>query len=203
MEKNQKENKIICLVVTLILWLTFPGSSFVWATSDCDKALSVFSKGMYSVNEAQAYRDYEIATELCPGFIRPYELMGNIDRKEGRAEKAIEFFIKAAELGTTNYKLYYLLASLLFEKSDLDQASLYINKSLSIRADYPQAVNLKQEIERALDKEGPKIILFEPSTPRGMKIVYQQENLTVRGIAIDKIGVAWVKINQLESSHSK
>ena len=56
------------------------------------------------------------------------------------------------------------------------------------------------EIEKALDQEGPKIVLYEPSTPRGMKVTHQQENLTVRGIAIDKSGVAWVKINQQASA---
>ena len=126
--------------------------------------------------------------------------MGDLHRKEGRAEKAVEFFTKAAEMGTTNYKLYYLLASLLFQKGDLDEVGHYIKKSLSIRADYPRAAKLNQEIEKALDKEGPKIILFEPATPRGMKVAHQHENLTVRGIATDKSGVSWVKVNQLESS---
>ena len=195
-----KEHKIICRMVIACLLSAFFRSAPAWASSDCDQALSIFWKGRYSENEARAYRNYEIATELCPGFIRPYELMGDMHRKEGRAEKAVEFFTKAAELGSTNYKLYYLLASLLFEKGDLDEAACHIKKSLSIRADYPKAVQLNREIEKALDKDGPKIVLFEPSTPRGMKVAHQHENLTVRGIATDKSGVAWVKINQLESS---
>ncbi|MGD9042698.1 MAG: caspase family protein [Desulfobacterales bacterium] len=200
MQINQKETKIICRIVILCLLLTFPGSSLVWASSDCDRALSIFWKGRYASNDTAAYRSYEAATILCPGFIRPYELMGNIHRKEGRAERAIEFFTKAAELGTTNYKLYYLLASLLFEKGDLDEAARNIKKSLSIRADYPKAVRLNREIEKAGDNEGPKIILYEPSTPRGIKVVETYENLTVRGIATDKSGVAWVKVNQQETS---
>jgi len=191
---------IIYTAVILFSLLVVPGLSLLYASSDCDKALSIFWKGRYSANETVAYQDYEIAIQLCPGFIPPYELMGNMHRKEGRAEEAIDFFTKAADLGTTNYKLYYLLAGLFFEKGDLDESSRYIKKSLSIRADYPKAVKLSQEIEKALDKEGPRIILYEPSTPRGMKVAHQHENLTVRGIAIDKSGVAWVKINQLESS---
>jgi hypothetical protein len=58
---------------------------------------------------------------------------------------------------------------------------------------------LNREIEKVLDKEGPKIILYEPSTRRGMKVIKTYENLTVRGIATDKSGVAWLKINQLET----
>ena len=89
---------------------------------------------------------------------------------------------------------------MLYKKGDLDQASQCIKKSLRIRRDYPKAVELNEKIEKARDSEGPKIILYEPSAHRGMKVIHKYENLTVRGIAIDKSGVAWVKINQLETS---
>jgi tetratricopeptide (TPR) repeat protein len=194
-----KKQYIIFSEIILFSLLVFTRVSLLYASSDCDKALSIFWKGRYA-SETRAYRYYEAAIQLCPGFIRPYELMGNIHRKQGRAEKAIELFSRAAELGTTNYKLYYLLASLLFEKGDLDGADRNIKKSLSIRGNYPKALKLKREIEKASDSEGPKIILYEPSTRRGMKIIKTYENLTVRGIATDKSGVAWVKVNQLETS---
>ena len=167
---------------------------------DCDKALHVFWKGRMAPDINQARQYYQEAIELCSGYIRPYELVGNSYRKENQNDKAIDYFTKAAELGTTNYKLYYLLARLLFEKGDLDAADRNIKRSLSIRADYPKALKLNREIERAIDKEGPRIILYEPSTRRGMKIVATYENLTVRGIATDKSGVAWLKINQKEAS---
>lgn len=166
-----KKHHIIFLEIILFSLLVFPLVSLLYASSDCDKALSIFWKGRYATNETRAYRYYEAAIQLYPGFIRPYELMGNIHRKHGRAEKAIELFSRAAELGTTNYKLYYLLASLLLEKGDLDEADRNIKKSLSIRGDYPKAPQLKREIEKAGDSEGPKIILYEPSTRRGMKVV--------------------------------
>jgi hypothetical protein len=83
----------------------------------------------------------------------------------------------------------------------MDEASRNLNKCLSIRGDYPKALDLKKEIERTLDKEGPKIILFEPATPRGLTIVhkYNSETITVRGLATDKSGVSWVHINQLDA----
>ena len=76
-----------------------------------------------------------------------------------------------------------------------------MKKSLSIRGDYPKALDLKKKIERTMDKEGPKIILFEPATPRGLKIVhkYTSETITVRGLAIDQSGVSWVRINELDA----
>ncbi|MBL7203041.1 MAG: caspase family protein [Desulfobacteraceae bacterium] len=142
---------------------------------------------------------YLKAIELCPGFIRPYELIGNYYRKEGCNRQAIEFFTKAAELGTTNYKLYYLLATLLFEKGNLDVAHRHLNKSLSIRSDYPKALALKAKIERATDTTGPQIRLYEPSTPHGIKVSFKNEILTVRGMVTDKSGVAGLKINNQEA----
>ncbi len=166
----------------------------------CDKAVHYRVLGDFDSDKVQAHQNYLKAIELCPGYIRPYELVGNLYRKERQSEKAIAYFTKAAELGTTNNKLYYLLSRLLFEKGDLDEANRNIKKSLSIRGAYPKAQKLNQEIEKAGDSEGPQIILYEPSTRRGMKILKTYENLTVRGIATDKSGVAWVKINQQETS---
>jgi len=167
---------------------------------DCDKAIHVFWKGRLEPDKNQARQYFQEAIGLCPGYIRPHELLGNLYRKESQNDKAITNFKKAAELGTTNYKLYYLLASLLFEKGDQDEAGRNIKKSLRIRADYPKALKLNRAIEKATDNEGPRIILYEPSTRRGMKVVKTYENLTVRGIATDKSGVTWVKVNQLETS---
>ena len=175
-------------------------ASVTTATDGCDNASHFYWKGRFGSQKNQARQNYLKAIELCPGYIRPYELVGNLYRKEDQNDKAITYFTKAAELGTINYKLYYLLASLLFKKGELDQANQYIKKSLSIRRDYPKAVELNNKIEKARDSEGPKIILYEPSAHRGMKVIHKYETITVRGIAIDKSGVAWIKINQLEAS---
>jgi tetratricopeptide (TPR) repeat protein len=168
------------------------------ASTGCDKALTFFWKGKPSADTRTACRYFEKAIELCPGFIRPYELVGNLYRKEGKEKKAIDYFTKAAQLGSTNYKLYYLLASLLFEKGDLNEASRYLNKSLHIRPDYPKALRLKGHIENAKDNEGPKIILYEPSTHRGIRVVHNYESITVRGVVTDKSGVEWLRVNQLD-----
>lgn len=185
--------------------LQIPGSQALASdgvdlSGDCDKAIHVFWKGRLQPDNDQARQYYQEAIELCSGYIRPYELVGNLYRKDNQNDKAIAYFTKAAELGTTNNKLYYLLASLFSQKGDLDEADRNIKKSLSLRADYPKAIKLNQKIEAASDSEGPKIILYEPSTRRGMKILKTYENLTVRGIATDKSGIAWVKVNQMEPS---
>jgi hypothetical protein len=143
---------------------------------------------------------YEKAIRLCPGFIRPYELAGNLYRKRQQRDKAIDYFLKASQLGSNNHKLYYLLASLLFEKGDIDEASRHLQKSLSIRNDYPQSLELQQKIRKAADQEGPKLKLYEPSTPPGMILVHLYENITIRGLATDKSGVAWVKVGGVEAA---
>jgi len=197
--------KYVLFIPVVCFFLQISGSQALASdgndlSGDCDKAIHVFWKGHLEPDKDQARQYYQEAIELCPGYIRPYELVGNSYRKANQNDTAITYFKKAADLGTSNYKLYYLLASLLFEKGDLDEANRNIKKSLSIRGDYPKALKLNQEIEKAGDSEGPRIILYEPAVRRGMKILKTYENLTVRGLATDKSGVTWVKVNQLETS---
>ncbi len=183
----------------ILFVINFFSLSGALAFDDCDKAPHFLWKGQFTSQKERALQFYIEAITLCPGFIRPYELAGNLYRKKGQHEKAIEFFTKAAELGTTNYKLYYLLADLLFQKGDLDDANRYIEKSLSIKEDYPKALALKEKIQKANDRDGPRIILYEPSTRRGIKVVHKRINISVRGLATDKSGIAWVKVNQLDA----
>lgn len=186
----------ILLISLIFIGFTTSNSS---ALTDCYRAKKLFVKGKHSSNKERAYKYYVEAIRLCPGYIQAYEYIGNWHRKEGQNEKAIEFFIKAANLGSNNHKLYYLLANLLFQKGDLDEAYKYLNKSLSIKENYPKALVLRTEIEKEIDREGPRIVLYEPSTRRGIKIVHKYENITVRGIATDKSGVEWVKVNQIDA----
>ena len=108
------------IILFVINFFSLSGAS---AFDDCDKAPHFLWKGQFTSQKERALQFYIEAITLCPGFIRPYELAGNLYRKKGQHEKAIEFFTKAAELGTTNYKLYYLLADLLFQKGDLDDST--------------------------------------------------------------------------------
>ena len=169
------------------------------ASTDCDKAYTLLSKGRFTSSREEAHVHYREAIKLCPGFIRPYELVGNYYRKKGEKQKAIEYFTEAAELGTTNYKLYYLLASLLHEEGDVNEASKYLKKSLNIKKDYQRALELKKRIAAEADTEGPNIILFEPAAHRGIKIFQRYASITVRGIATDKSGIAWIRINETDT----
>ncbi len=195
-----KKRSVLFFGFMAFAFYLFLGLTALAASSDCDRAPTYFWKAKFPKDKSQAYENFEKAIRLCPGFIRSYELLGDLYRKDGDRSKAIAYFTKAAELGTTNYKLYYLLAELLFKSGDLDRASMNLKKSLRIREDYPKALKLKEQIDKALDKEGPTIFLFEPATRRGLKVVHRYQNLTVRGIATDKSGIAWIRINQLEIS---
>jgi len=172
------------------------------AASDCDLAPHYFNKGKFTTDEQKALPHFEKAIEVCPGYIRPYELIGNIYRKQNQNDKALSYFEKAAELGSKNSKLYYYLALLVFEKGDLEDAVRHINRSLEIRPEYPDAVSLKKEIEKTLDDQGPQIILYEPSASslRGVLVIESFATLTVRGTALDRSGVARVKVNQIDAN---
>lgn len=164
-------------------------------TTGCDQAPHYLWKGRMARNADVALEHYRKAIELCPGYIRPYELAGNLHRKQGRSEKAIACFEKAAELGTANHKLYHLLASLLFDRGDLDQAGRRVNQALRLHPGYAPSLELKTAIEATADREGPKLLLFEPSTRRGLSLIHGRGNLTVRGLAFDRSGVARVEVN--------
>jgi hypothetical protein len=170
-----------------------------YAIEGCELAPHLSGQAQHAAQKDRAIQLYLQAIEACPGFIRPYELLGNLYRTGGDKEKAVDYFTKAAELGTNNYKLYYLLADILYGANDLDQASRHLARSLSIRKDYPEALALKAKIEAVMDREGPQILIFEPSTPRGLSLIHLHGELTVRGRATDKSGIAWIKVNQQEA----
>ena len=58
-------------------------------TSGCDQAPHYLWKGKMSPDADASLKNYLKAIELCPGYIRPYELAGNLYRKQGRLEEAI------------------------------------------------------------------------------------------------------------------
>jgi tetratricopeptide (TPR) repeat protein len=165
------------------------------ATTGCDQAPHYLWKGKLAQDEGEALELFLKATAICPGFIRPYELAGDLYRKQGKTEEAVACFEKAAELGSVNAKLYYQLARLLFEQGGMDDASRHLDRSLRIRPDYPPAMELKREMERVVDGEGPTIVLYEPAVRRGVTLIHARENLTVRGLVTDQSGVAWVEVN--------
>ena len=149
-----KTKNVPAVVMIVVLFISVFSLSSVSASNECDRAVSIFFKGYYSNNKESAYRFYMTAINLCPGFIRPYELVGNYYHKEGHNDKAIEFLTKAAQLGTSNYKLYYLLASLLFEKGDLEQAGKMLYQShhsleTDFEASWPLSDTLIEDIEKS------------------------------------------------------
>lgn len=185
---------------SLALMVLCLGVCSVASATDCDKALSLFSVGMAHKSDDDAARFYMQSIEFCPGFIRPYELVGNWLRNKREDDRAIDYFSKAASLGSTNHKLYYLLADVLFQKGNPDEAQRQLTKSLSIKDDYEPALALKARIGKETDMVGPRLILFEPALVPGEKASFGQENITVRGRVTDKSGVAWVRVNRREAS---
>ena len=175
----------------------FLSVSQAWAGLDCDRAYALKSKGGFHKSKSEPNPYLLEAIELCPGYIRPYELIGNWHRKKGNVTVAVQYFTKAAELGSNNSKLYYLLAKLMYDQGNIDAAAKYIQKSLNIRGNYKKAVALGKKIAVKPDREGPVLTLIEPQKTRAIHIAYKAESITVRGLATDKSGVNWIRINGL------
>ena len=114
------------------------------AGNDCDMAQNYFWQGQMGGERKQALQNYLKAVELCPGFIRPYELIGNYYRNQDDDLQAISYFKKAAQLGSVNFKLYYLLGLLYYKQNEYAQALFYVNKSLGFNDTYEKAIELKK-----------------------------------------------------------
>jgi tetratricopeptide (TPR) repeat protein len=185
-------------LVAIVLLLSAPGTA---PASNCDLAPYFTGRGESTSDAARSLQYYQKAIDVCPGYIRPYELIGNIYRNQKQSDRAISYFEKAAELGSQNSKLYFHLSRLLFEKGKLEDGLQNINRSLEIRPGHPDALALKAEIVQALDDQGPQIVLYEPSTSslRGILITESFAPLTVQGTALDRSGVAEVMINQIDA----
>ena len=166
------------------------------AAENCDQAFAEFSKSQWAPPEKET-RYYLNAIDLCPGFIRPYELVGNFYRTQGNYQKAIEYFKAAAELGSTNHKLYYLLAELYYNKNNYTQALQHLNQSLSIREDYPKAIKLQKKISLIKDVEGPLIKLYEPSPDGVNRVAHFYDSLSFRGLVNDQSGIALLNIDKV------
>lgn len=185
-------------LLATVLALLFANVSPAWAVTGCEKAMSLFTRANFATVQHRIAL-YQEAIDLCPGYIRPYELAGNLYRKKGDNKQAIELFGKAAELGSTNNKLYYLLAELMLQEGKVNAASSNIKRSIELRANYPKAVALLQKIVKVVDSEGPEIVIFEPATRRGIAIVSKYETISVRGMVTDKSGLAWLTINGIKT----
>jgi len=74
------------LLILLALAAVLLTSGRVTAQTDCDRAYAVFSHGRFASSQQKAVEYYLEAIELCPGFIRLFELVGNHYRKQGRDE---------------------------------------------------------------------------------------------------------------------
>ena len=90
-------------MLAAVFALLFANVSPTWAVTDCDKAMSLFTRAKFA-SDRHRIALYQESIDLCPGYIRPYELAGNWYRKKGFNKQATELFGKAAELGSTNNK---------------------------------------------------------------------------------------------------
>ena len=187
---------IACMLFLFMLVTATPAGA-ADTKVDCDRAYALKSKGGFHTDPKTVNPYHMEAIKICPGYIRPYELVGNWYRKQKDTDTALEYFNKAAELGSNNNKLYYLLALLNFQKGDMDTAAANIQKSLRLRSNYRKAVELEKKIAVKPDRDGPLLKLIEPEKTRAIHIAYKEENITVRGVATDKSGVKWIKINGL------
>lgn len=178
------------LALVFLAFLLSGGAAF--ANDPCDTARMLFTRGSVAGDAREAQEYFLKAVNMCSGFIRPYELLGNMYRKGGDRERALDYFNKAALLGTSNHKLYHLLAKLHYDKGDYNNAVKNIEKALALSPGYRKSLKLKEKISGKIDNEGPRLLLFEPAGVRGLVVT---RIVTVRGEVVDVSGVRSLTVN--------
>jgi len=178
-----------------VLFIIIVSGTYAFAAgNDCDMAQNYFWQGQMGGEREQALQYYLEAVELCPGFIRPYELIGNYYRNQDDDLQAISYFKKATELGSVNFKLYYLLGLLYYKQNEYAQALFYVNKSLGFNDTYEKAIELRQKLSRIQDIRGPILTMFEPVANQLNRVAHFYQKLTFRGHAKDKSDITSLNI---------
>ena len=173
----------------LLVVLNLIASNVEAVTIDCDLARIYLSKGY---NDSDYYKK---AIELCAGYIRPYELYGNELRKKGLKKEAIQYFQSAAELGSTNYKLYYQLALLHFEFEEYDLSIKYLSNSIDIKKKYDKAIILLKKLRQKKDHKGPIIKFYDLSTEEINRVAFFYDEISIRGSITDLSKIIYTRIN--------
>jgi hypothetical protein len=189
------QKKILYVVLFIII---VSGTYASAAGNDCDMAQNYFWQGQMGGEREQALQYYLEAVELCPGFIRPYELIGNYYRSQDDDLQAISYFKKAAQLGSVNFKLYYLLGLLYYKQNEYAQALFYVNKSLGFNDTYEKAIELRQKLGRIQDIQGPILTMFEPLANQLNRVAHFYQTLTFRGHAKDKSDITSLNIGGVD-----
>lgn len=101
----------------------------------------------YEVKDtANARKHLEATITLSPPNGRSYLALGNIYAAFGDASRAIPMYEKAEELVEDKLEPQVALAKLHVQSKNLDKAMPYVNKVLSVKADYPGLGRVKGDV---------------------------------------------------------
>lgn len=168
---------------------------FETSGAKCVEAVRICNQDISDLSKNEAENGYRKAIIYCPGYSKSYDLLGSLYFNTGEYDKAFEILSQAADLGTLNPATFFMLSKIAFENGDQNLAFDYVNSALDKKADFPEAIAFKVRLDKGGDVDGPKIVLLEPPMQRGIKLVHKSQDLSVRGTAMDKSGIAWVKVN--------
>ena len=166
----------------------------------CGAAAEIVAQQAFGTDWRATLARFDKAITYCPGYVEAYDKAGAYLYGRGEKEKAKNYLLKAAELGTKDPASYFMLAKMSLEEDDPNEAFRLINTCLEVDHSFQKGIELEKRIMVAANLDGPKILLYEPFKQRGIMIVRQQDLIPVRGVAIDKDGLAWVSVNREEVS---
>ncbi len=69
-------------------------------------------------------------------------------RKNGMFDQALSYYASAYKLASDDENLCYNIARTLYEKGDLDNCEIYLNKALHLRPGFPEAVGMLNAVRK-------------------------------------------------------
>ena len=133
------------------------------------KYVKDFSPLNFKIGKVYYYlKEYEKASEIIkslididPNYDEAYRLLGNIYKKEGNQDLALENYLKAIEINQDNAQAYYSVGDIYYMMEEFDRALDYLNKSIEIKKNYSKPYEKIGQIYQAKQDYTKAIYYYE------------------------------------------
>ena len=130
-----------------------------------------FSPLNFKIGKVYYYlKEYEKSSNIIKSLIEfeptygdgeAYRLLGNIYKKEGDKEIALQNYLKAIEINEDNAQAYYSAGDIYYSNNKLEQALEYLNKSIEIKKNYSKAYEKIGRVYQAQEDYTKSIYYYE------------------------------------------
>jgi len=174
-EKNYKDDSEICYDTAVLLYKTGDVKS--------------------SVNELLK------AVEKRPQYEDALFLLAYIYHENKNYKEAYDYYLQIVRLNPRNYKCMYNMAEILASNGKLDEAVFMLNKSLEIKHDYKNALDLLDRVHEEIDTQKKREKTLSESELKKRQKIEDQKNVVAQ--YAENIKKAEAEIAETKKAHKK